>query len=411
MDRDLDASGRHVVLERFGDRGPVAVLRSVDVSIFMSLSFPRPRETEREPHTSRVTMNDLVYRGRSDLCYRDGVHGVRSTIRRRERAQNLHRTACWRTLATKRIAPHGARAQNRDEGPGAHRVLLDHQGVDHRDGRDHLRLLHPSSRREQHDGARGSGSPPGLILAISLTVQLVERRYVPWIYWFAVVMVSVFGTMAADAVHIEIGVPYIVSSVFFAVILAALFVAWNASEKTLSIHSIYTRKREAFYWLVVLTTFALGTATGDMTAISLHLGYLSSGVLFAALDRGPGGGLLAVRSERCVRVLVRLHRDAAARRVVRRLVGCIAGERRSRARVRTGQLGVGDRDRRLRCVPLGDRQGCSGQRRRRSGPVRSATQRPGRRPLELSALRGRELPLHPPDLRAMLGLMLEDDSG
>lgn len=136
----------------------------------------------------------------------------------------------------------------------------------------------------------GIGVATGLILAISLTVQLVERRYVPWIYWFAVVMVSVFGTMAADAVHIEIGVPYIVSSVFFAVILAALFVAWNASEKTLSIHSIYTRKREAFYWLVVLTTFALGTATGDMTAISLHLGYLSSGVLFAALIAVPAVG-------------------------------------------------------------------------------------------------------------------------
>ena len=134
------------------------------------------------------------------------------------------------------------------------------------------------------------GIATGLILAISLALQLVERRYVPWIYWFAVVMVSVFGTMAADAVHIEIGVPYIVSSVFFALVLAALFVAWNASEKTLSIHSIYTRKREAFYWLVVLTTFALGTATGDMTAISLHLGYLSSGVLFAALFAVPAVG-------------------------------------------------------------------------------------------------------------------------
>ena len=136
----------------------------------------------------------------------------------------------------------------------------------------------------------GIGITTGLILGISLTVQLVERRYVPWVYWFAVVMVSVFGTMAADAVHIEIGVPYIVSSVFFAVVLAALFVVWNASEKTLSIHSIHTRRREVFYWLVVLTTFALGTATGDMTAISLHLGYLSSGVLFAALIAVPAVG-------------------------------------------------------------------------------------------------------------------------
>ncbi len=222
----------------------------------------------------------------------------------------------------------------------------------------------------------GIGVATGLVLAISLAVQLVERRYVPGIYWFAVVMVSVFGTMAADAVHIVVGVPYIVSSVFFAVVLAALFVAWNASEKTLSIHSICTRKREAFYWLVVLTTFALGTATGDMTAISLHLGYLSSGVLFAVFDRRPRSGLLAVRAERCVRVLVRLHPDAAARRVVRRLAGRIAGQRRSRAGVRTGQLGVGDRDRRLRCVPLGHRTGCSGQNRRPC-PVRSATRARG----------------------------------
>jgi uncharacterized membrane-anchored protein len=136
----------------------------------------------------------------------------------------------------------------------------------------------------------GIGFATGLILVIALAVQLVERRYVAWTYWFAVVMVSVFGTMAADAVHIELGVPYVVSSVFFAAVLAVLFVAWNASEKTLSIHSIYTRRREVFYWLVVLTTFALGTATGDMTAISLHLGYLSSGVLFAALIAVPAVG-------------------------------------------------------------------------------------------------------------------------
>jgi uncharacterized membrane-anchored protein len=134
------------------------------------------------------------------------------------------------------------------------------------------------------------GVATGLILVIALAMQLVERRYVAWTYWFAVVMVSVFGTMAADAVHIELGVPYVVSSVFFAAVLAVLFVAWNASEKTLSIHSIYTRRREVFYWLVVLTTFALGTATGDMTAISLHLGYLSSGLLFAALIAVPAVG-------------------------------------------------------------------------------------------------------------------------
>ncbi|SDP82404.1 Repeat of Unknown Function, partial [Arthrobacter sp. ok909] len=98
----------------------------------------------------------------------------------------------------------------------------------------------------------------------------------------AVVMVSVFGTMAADAVHVVLGVPYLVSAVVFLVALSAVFLLWYRSEDTLSIHSVNTRRREAFYWTAVLVTFALGTATGDMTAYSLDLGYLASGVVFAA---------------------------------------------------------------------------------------------------------------------------------
>ena len=100
----------------------------------------------------------------------------------------------------------------------------------------------------------------GIALAVSLALQFKARRYVAWTYWLAVVMVSIFGTMAADGVHVVLGIPYLVSSVFFAVVLAAIFWAWYASEKTLSIHSIYTRRREAFYWAVVMATFALGTA-------------------------------------------------------------------------------------------------------------------------------------------------------
>ncbi len=130
----------------------------------------------------------------------------------------------------------------------------------------------------------------GVVLAASLALQFSARRYVAWTYWFAVVMVSVFGTMAADGVHFELHVPYLASTVFFAVVLAGIFVAWNASEKTLSIHTIYTRRRETFYWAVVLVTFALGTAAGDMTAITLHLGYFSSGLMFAALFAVPALG-------------------------------------------------------------------------------------------------------------------------
>jgi uncharacterized membrane-anchored protein len=91
---------------------------------------------------------------------------------------------------------------------------------------------------------------------------------VTWIYWLAVAMVSVFGTMAADALHVGFGVPYAVSSAGFGLILAAVFAAWYSSEKTLSIHSITTRRRETFYWATILTTFALGTAAGDLTATS-----------------------------------------------------------------------------------------------------------------------------------------------
>ncbi len=127
----------------------------------------------------------------------------------------------------------------------------------------------------------------GLGLAAALVLQFSVRRYVAWIYWVAVVMVAIFGTMAADALHIGLGIPYLVSTAFFAVALAVIFVAWYAREKTLSIHSIDTRPRELFYWATVMATFALGTAAGDMTAITLGLGYFSSGVLFAVVIAVP----------------------------------------------------------------------------------------------------------------------------
>jgi uncharacterized membrane-anchored protein len=130
----------------------------------------------------------------------------------------------------------------------------------------------------------------GMGLAAALILQLVVRRYIAWIYWLAVVMVGVFGTMAADVLHIGLGVPYVVSMVCFMVALALIFAVWYMSEKTLSIHSIYTRRRELFYWAAVMATFALGTAAGDMTASTLGLGYFASSVLFAVLIAIPTVG-------------------------------------------------------------------------------------------------------------------------
>lgn len=123
----------------------------------------------------------------------------------------------------------------------------------------------------------------GLGFALALALQSRARRYNAWTYWFAVVMVAVFGTMAADVLHIVIGVPYLASTVFFGASLCVIFALWYGVEKTLSIHSIDTWRREIFYWATVMATFALGTAAGDMTAVTLHLGYLDSGVLFAGL--------------------------------------------------------------------------------------------------------------------------------
>lgn len=127
----------------------------------------------------------------------------------------------------------------------------------------------------------------GIGLVVALVLQFFVRRYVAWIYWLAVVMVAIFGTMAADVMHIVLGVPYLISTVFFSIVLAVIFVVWYISEKTLSIHSIYTRRRELFYWAAVMATFALGTAAGDMTAATLGLGYFASGVLFAVLFALP----------------------------------------------------------------------------------------------------------------------------
>jgi uncharacterized membrane-anchored protein len=122
-----------------------------------------------------------------------------------------------------------------------------------------------------------------VVFVIALVLQFRAPRYRVWIYWFAVAMVAVWGTLAADGLHIKLGVPYALSSAFFAVCLVVVFVAWYATEHTLSIHSITTPRRELFYWATVLATFALGTAVGDLTATTLHLGFLTSGLMFTGL--------------------------------------------------------------------------------------------------------------------------------
>jgi uncharacterized membrane-anchored protein len=130
----------------------------------------------------------------------------------------------------------------------------------------------------------------GVVFALVLYLQLSMPSYQTAIYWWSVVMVSVFGTMCADVVHVALGVPYLVSAIGFATALCVVFYSWSRFEHTLSIHGISTTRRELFYWLTVTVTFALGTAVGDLTAYSAHLGFLRSGLLFALLISLPAIG-------------------------------------------------------------------------------------------------------------------------
>jgi uncharacterized membrane-anchored protein len=127
----------------------------------------------------------------------------------------------------------------------------------------------------------------GLGFVVGLAIQFAMRRYVAPSYWFAVSMVAVFGTMCADAAHIELRIPYTLSTAICAIGLTGVFVVWYLSERTLSIHSINTWRREVFYWAAVLATFAMGTAAGDMTAYTMRLGWLSSGLMFTVIFALP----------------------------------------------------------------------------------------------------------------------------
>ena len=132
-------------------------------------------------------------------------------------------------------------------------------------------------------GLTGTSVVTGILTVLALGLQFRADRYVPGRYWLSVALVSVFGTLVTDILTDSLGVPLETSTLVFSVLLAITFLLWYRSEGTLSIHSILTRRREAFYWSAILFTFALGTATGDLMAQVLGLGYLVTGGIVAGV--------------------------------------------------------------------------------------------------------------------------------
>ena len=134
-----------------------------------------------------------------------------------------------------------------------------------------------------HFGLTGTSVVMGILLAVFLFLQVRAGEYVPWLYWLVVVLISVVGTLVTDNLVDNFGVPLQTTSIIFGVALLATFVVWYSFEKTLSIHSIFTSRRELFYWAAILFTFALGTAAGDLVAEGMTLGYAKSALLFGGL--------------------------------------------------------------------------------------------------------------------------------
>ena len=121
------------------------------------------------------------------------------------------------------------------------------------------------------------------LFVVGLVWQFRTRRYSAFAYWFFAYGIAVIGTGVADFLHLDVGIPYAGTTLLWLVVLVAIFAVWHRRERTLSIHSITTQRREAYYWATVFATFALGTALGDYTAIALNLGYLSSAILFSVV--------------------------------------------------------------------------------------------------------------------------------
>lgn len=132
-------------------------------------------------------------------------------------------------------------------------------------------------------GLIGTAIAMGIVLLVALFFQFRSQKYIPVIYWLTVVLVSVFGTLVTDIMTDSFRIPLEMSTLIFSILLSFTFLAWYMKEKTLSIHSIFTKRRELFYWLAILFTFALGTATGDLMAESLSFGYATTGMIIVAI--------------------------------------------------------------------------------------------------------------------------------
>jgi uncharacterized membrane-anchored protein len=132
------------------------------------------------------------------------------------------------------------------------------------------------------------------VLIVALIAQFAQKRYVPWSYWLAVVLISIVGTLITDNMVDNFGITLVASTIFFTVALAATFILWYNSERTLSIHSIFSNRREAYYWLAILFTFALGTAAGDLVAEQFGIGYLGTGIMFGMIIASLGFGYFAL---------------------------------------------------------------------------------------------------------------------
>lgn len=132
-------------------------------------------------------------------------------------------------------------------------------------------------------GLTGTSWVMGVLLAAILVYQVAKKCYVPWVYWLTVILISIVGTLITDNLTDNYGVPLWASTVVFSVLLAVTFLVWYAIERTLSIHSIFTRRRELFYWAAILFTFALGTAGGDLATEGLGWGYMEGVLIFGGL--------------------------------------------------------------------------------------------------------------------------------
>lgn len=132
-------------------------------------------------------------------------------------------------------------------------------------------------------GLNGTSVVMSVLLLVVLFFQFKSKKYVPSLYWLSVVLISVVGTLITDNLSDNLGVPLMTTTIVFSIALIATFIAWFISEKTLSVHTIFTRKREGFYWLTILFTFALGTAAGDLIAEQFNLGYLTALLIFAGV--------------------------------------------------------------------------------------------------------------------------------